>query len=118
AEASPSEKPGFRLNEIVLATKRLWWLTPSGVLPVSKCDTADSGIIVSDAVLTAAPVEVAPFPVLASALFCALRSASPAIDAAVEAAVLLLPVGTLASTVPAAAWVVCVPLAAPPDVLT
>ena len=31
--ASLSETPGFRLNEIVLATKRPWWLTASGVLP-------------------------------------------------------------------------------------
>jgi hypothetical protein len=49
-------------------------LTASGVLPRAKCATADNGTIVSLKVLTAAPVEVPPRPVLASALIASLRA--------------------------------------------
>ena len=33
ATASLSATPGARLNEIVVAANRPWWLTASGVLP-------------------------------------------------------------------------------------
>ena len=69
-------------------------------------------------VLTAAPVEALPWPVLASALVAWLRAVSPAIWAAVVAAVALLAAGTCARTVPASALVDCVPLTVPPVVLT
>ena len=65
-------------------------------------------------VLTAAPVEVALRPVLASELLAALRAASPAICAAVAAAALPCAGAVLATTVPASALVACVPLTAPP----
>ena len=74
--------------------------------------------MVSGAVLTAAPVEVAPWPVLASALLAWLRAVSPAIWAAVVAAVALFAAGTWARTVPASAFVDLVPLTVPPLVLT
>ena len=74
--------------------------------------------MVSAAVLTAAPVEVAPWPVLASELFAWLRAVSPAIWAAAVVAALPLAAGVLAATVPASALVDWVPLTVPPLVLT
>ncbi len=71
--ASDSERPGARLNEIVAATNWLWWLTDSAVWPRANCATADSGIIVSRPVLTAAPAEALPLPLAASAFCAALR---------------------------------------------
>src|ERR1700680_3607401 len=80
----------------------------------------------SCAVLTAAPVEVAPWPVLASALVAWLRAASAAICAAVLdvlvlaglAAAWIVDFAVFADTVPASILVAWVPLTAPPAVLT
>jgi uncharacterized membrane protein YqhA len=55
---------------------------------------AESGTMVSDEVLTGAPVEVGPWPVLASALLARLRAVSLAICAVVAAALTLFAVGT------------------------
>jgi len=69
-------------------------------------------------VLTAEPVDVALRPVLASALMVALRATSPAFCTAFTAALALFLGGGLATTVPDNGWVRCVPLTAPPPVLT
>ena len=112
--ASLSATPGGRLKEMVEATNRPWWLTASGMLPAVKWVTALSGTMVSALVLTAAPVDAVPFPVLPIELSARLRAASAATDAAVEADALeLLPL-----TVPATAWVACTPPTEPPEVLT
>ena len=81
--------------------------------------------MVSGEVLTGAPVEVGPRPVLASALLARLRAVSLAICAVVVAALAvvvaalaLFAVGALAKTVPASALVDLVPPTAPPLVLT
>ena len=69
-----SEAPGRRLKEIVLATKSPWWFTISGVLPSAKWVKAESGTIVSFAVLTAAPAEALLLPAPASEFVEALRA--------------------------------------------
>ena len=89
--ASLSDLPGGRLNEMVVATNGPWWLTASGVVPGPKWLNADSGTMVSAAVLTAAPVEALPWPALAEGIGgrlarraggdrCAVRSAAGAGD--------------------------------------
>ena len=78
---------------------------------------AASGTIVSLLVLTAAPDDALPLPVLASALVDALRAELLAIAAAAAAAVVGVVV-VVAATVPTTAFVVSVPLALPPAVLT
>ena len=116
AVASLSDLPGARLNEIVVATNSPWWLTASGVLPGPKLVNAASGTIVSLLVLTAAPDEALPLPVLASALVAALRAELPAMLAAVVAC------GAAARPCRGPCrsphCVVSVPLADPPAVLT
>jgi hypothetical protein len=109
--ASLSDFPGARLNEIVLATNDPWWFTASAVLPGPNEVNDASGIIVSFAVLTAAPDEALPLPVFASELVAALRAE---LAAMVEAVVVV----DLVVTVPTTAFVVSVPLALPPEVLT
>ena len=78
---------------------------------------AASGTIVSWLVLTAAPEEALPLPVLANALVAALRDELLAMAAAAAAAVLGF-VFVVAAMVPTTALVVSVPLALPPVVLT
>ena len=56
-------------------------MTASGVLPGPKWAKAESGTIVSLDVLTGAPVDVAPCPVLARELLARLRAVSLAICA-------------------------------------
>ena len=58
-----NEPPGGRLNEIVPATRRSWWLTSSGVSLCLNQAMLDNGIIVSTLVLTAEPVDEDAFPV-------------------------------------------------------
>src|SRR5215472_13655313 len=108
-----SERLGARLKEIVVATKGPWWLTASGVLPGAYWLKAASGTTASAAVLTAAPVETTPWPVLARLLVAWLR----AVSAAMAAAVLLAAVSR-DTTVPATALVAWVPLTVPPAALT
>src|ERR1700746_2213738 len=120
---SDSDLPGGRLNEIVDATNWLWWFTASGVLPGPKLAIAESGIIVSFDVDTAAPVDALDLPLAAIELFARLRAASPATAAALDDVVPPVPPGealdlALDVTVPAVALVDCEPLALPPDVLT
>src|ERR1700722_9926100 len=101
---------------------------------------AASGIIVSLLVLTAAPAEVEPWPVLASALVKELRAelllialALAALDAAdarplpvpiaaaegiAVGAMTVVPFVVAAVTVPPGALVVAVPGAVPPEVAT
>src|ERR1700759_5718294 len=85
ATASLRETPGGRLKEMVLATSRPWWLTDSGVAPWLECATAESGIIVSERVETADPVEAAPFPVAPMELVAALRAACAFAEFAADA---------------------------------
>ena len=79
---------------------------------------AESGTIVSLLVLTAEPVDVVLRPLLAIALLAALRATSPVFCAGPAAAVPLFVGGGLGTTVPDNGWVRCVPLTAPPPVLT
>ena len=79
---------------------------------------AESGTIVSLLVLTAEPVDVVLRPLLAIALLAALRATSPALCTTLAAALPLFLGGGLAVTVPYKGWVRCVPLTAPPPVLT
>ena len=81
-------------------------------MPGPKLENADSGTMVSTRVLTEAPVEAPPRALLMSALCCWLRTASAATSAAVVA------VAAVSAVVPATAPVACVPLIAPPEVLT
>src|ERR1700735_5586780 len=89
------------------------WLTDTGVVPVVKWLNAENGTTVSWATLTAAPVEVLPRPALASEFDARLRATSSATAVLAEETD---PAGARA-TVPATAWVDCVPETAPPDVL-
>src|ERR1700733_14156180 len=99
---------GGRLNEMVLATSRPWWLTASGVAPWVKCATADSGIMVSWVVATAEPVEATPLPVAPIELVARFLAACALAELA-EAAV-------PTTTVPATALVDCDPPTEAPDV--
>jgi hypothetical protein len=74
-------------------------------LPPPKWLKAESGTIVSLAVLTAESVEVVVWPVVANALFAALRATSPAACPALAAAVPLLAGGVFAATMPGRDWV-------------
>ena len=90
------------------------------MVPVAKWLNAANGTTVSAATLTAVPVEVLPRPAFARELSAALRAASPATaaaDAAVEVEPATVAADVLVVVVPATAWVLCVPLTAPPDVL-
>jgi hypothetical protein len=83
------------------------------VLPGAWWLNAASGTTASADVLTAAPVETVPCPVLARLLVARLRAVSDAIAAAVRLAAVCAEV-----TVPATALVAWVPLTVPPAVLT
>src|ERR1700742_2842798 len=107
--AELSEPPGGRLKEIVLATRRPWWFTASGVAPCVNRATADKGIMVSALVLTAEPVEATPLPVAPIELVARFRAAC----ALAEVAELAAP----ATTVPATALVDCDPPTEAPEVL-
>src|ERR1700754_3853249 len=111
ATAVLSETPGGRLNEMVVATRRPWWLTASGVAPWLNFATAESGIMVSCLVDTAEPVEAEPLPVWPIELVAWLRAAC--VFAA--AAALEFDADT---TVPATALVPCEPPTEPPEVET
>src|SRR5580692_2915862 len=107
--AELSEPPGGRLKEIVVATRRPWWFTASGVAPWTNFATADSGIMVSWVVATAEPVEATPLPVAPIELVARFRAACAL---AVLAALAVVP----ATTVPATALVDCDPPTDAPDV--
>ena len=92
-------------------------MTAIGVLPGPNEAMAESGIIVSFEVDTAAPVDALDLPLAAIALFARLRAASPAIAAALALALVALVLLVGALKVPATAFVDCEPLALPPDVL-
>ena len=83
--------------------------TACGVMPALKRLKAESGTMVSGEALTAEPVDTGLRPVLASALFTALRAVLLAICAALETAIPLFAGGGLATTVPASGWVPWVP---------
>jgi hypothetical protein len=77
--------------------------------------------MVSTAVETAAPDDVAPLPVLASALIAALRAAlllALAAAAMLAEAVAAIVEALAGVTVPPGAFDCCVPEAPPPDVAT
>src|SRR5580700_6155643 len=80
--ASLNDAPLARLNEIVLVTYWPVWFTASGVMPISKCEKAPSGIILDFSVLTACAVEAEPRPIAAMELSAALRTGSVAMDEA------------------------------------
>ena len=67
--------------------------------------------------LTAEPVEVVLRPVVANALFDALRATSPAGCLALAAAAPLLAGSALPATMPGRGCDFCVPLTGPPPVL-
>ena len=67
--ASPSAKPGARLNEIVTAGCWPWWLTSSGPTDGTGMVTADSGIDWPDGM----PLPVTPAPALRPRCRPALR---------------------------------------------
>src|ERR1700754_5292081 len=104
--ASLRDAPGARLNEIVVATKGPWWFTANGVLSRPNEAMAERGTIVSSAVLTGAPDDALPLPVLARELLAALRAELRAMVAAKSA---LFDAELM--TVPTTAFVVSVPLA-------
>ena len=82
-------------------------------MPGPNLEKAASGTIVSPVVLTAAPVEALPRPVLARLLLAWLRASS------VERLAALFEFGLVAATtVPATALEDAVPLTEPPEVLT
>jgi hypothetical protein len=56
-------------------------------------------------------------PVVANALFAALRAVSPAVWPVPARAAALFPMGALAATILGRGWVFCVPLTLPPPVL-
>ena len=58
--AALSDPPGGRLNEIVAAMRPLWWLTWVAVWLLTYVAKADTGTIVSAAVLSALPLDVPP----------------------------------------------------------
>src|ERR1700722_5518259 len=88
------------------------WLTDTGVVPVLKWLNAENGTMVSCATLTADPVEVLPRPELAREFAARFRATSSATETLEEA------VAGLRMVVPATGWEDCVPLTAPPEVLT
>src|SRR5471032_939497 len=119
AVASERDLPGGRLNEIVDATNWLWWFTDNGVLPGPNLAMAESGIMVSCDVDTAAPADELDFPLAAMALVAALRmdaSASELVVPVDEAPALELV--DVDVDVDVDVVVVAAPLAVPPDVLT
>src|ERR1700733_4658816 len=69
-----NEPPAGRLNEIVAATRPLWWFTWVDVWLFENEASAASGTMVSAAVLSALPVELPPL-LLAMLLVVALACA-------------------------------------------
>src|ERR1700738_1305323 len=84
--ASDRDLPGGRLNEMVEATNWPWWFTERGALPGPNEAIADSGIIVSFEIETAAPVDALVLPRGAIELLGRLRAVSEAIAAGVAVA--------------------------------
>src|SRR5215469_7664761 len=89
-----------------------------GVVAPKKWLKAEKGTTDSAAVLTAEPVEVLPRPLLARELAARLRATSLAMLAAEFADEEVFVEADLNTVVPATACVACVPLTAPPAVLT
>src|SRR5471032_3400328 len=123
AVASERDLPGGRLNEIVDATNWLWWFTDNGVLPGPNLAMADSGIMVSCDVDTAAPADELDLPLAAMALVAALRmdaSASELVVSVDEALLIeLVDVDVdVEVEVVVVALVDVAPPAVPPDLLT
>src|ERR1700744_6261327 len=85
ASASLNDFPGATLKATVVETNAPWWFTASGVWPSPRLAKAESGIIVSNEVLTAGADDAVPLPTFASAFVAALREELAAIDAAVVA---------------------------------
>ncbi len=110
----PSETPSGKLYEMEVDTEVPVWATPMGVVAPRKWLNAEKGTTVSLETLTAEPVEVLPRPPLARELVARLR----AMSLATALAVLVEPEAALNTVVPATACVACVPLTAPPEVLT
>jgi hypothetical protein len=117
AVASDSDLPGGRLNEMVEATNWLWWFTESGVLPGPNLATAESGIIVSFEVDTAAPDDDPDLPLDAIEFVAELRTEASESCVAVSVAppVAALVVADAMDVV--VEFVDAAPLAVPPDVL-
>jgi hypothetical protein len=82
AEASASDLSGCTLKEIVIAAELPLWLTARGAAPGVKCAKAESGIMVSTEVLTAAAVEALPRARPPSWLVRWLRATSSTFEAA------------------------------------
>src|ERR1700722_396104 len=117
AVALLNEPPGGRLNEMVAATRPPWWLTCVAVWLLMEEAKTGNGTMVSDAVLSALPLELPPLALamalmstLASAL--ALRALVPGADACAAAT----EVWTGEMGLPGI-WVCWVPLALPAAVL-
>src|SRR5258708_3522865 len=86
--------------------------TDTGVVPVGKTLKAQNSTMGSCATLTADPVEVLPRPELAREFAARFRATSCATETLEEA------LAGLRMVVPATGWEDCVPLTAPPEVLT
>ncbi len=83
AVASLSDLPGARLNDSVVATNWLWWLTASGVTPGAEAVNPLIGDMDSAAVETALAEEDTVDPVAASEACDAVLTACAALDAVV-----------------------------------
>src|SRR3569833_752319 len=109
-----SGSPSGRLNDIEVDTEVPVWLTLTGVVLVVLWLKAENGMTVSLFVITDEPVEVLKRPAFARELAAKLRATPAATEALLAATVPRL---LLNDVVPATAWVACVPLTEPPEVL-
>src|ERR1700744_4923770 len=108
--ASLSDPPAGRLNEMVPATRPLWWFTWVAVWLFEKVIIAESGTMVSAAVLSALPLELPPL-LFEMLLVVALASAfafSVLVPAALDVVAIALGAVT-PETVPPGICVCCVP---------
>ena len=106
------------MKEIVAAMRPLWWLTWIAVWLSTDLAKADSGTIVSAAVLSGLPLDVPPRLLdiaFVAAFACALALSALAVDEAARGATGVN--GFTPLTVPACICVCCVPVTLPAAVL-
>src|ERR1700744_283819 len=117
--ASLSDPPAGRLNEMVPATRPLWWFTWVAVWLFEKVIIAESGTMVSAAVLFALPLELPPllFEMLLVCWFASASAFSEFVFALVLDALLTAAACCTALTVARDICVCCVPFALPAAVL-
>jgi len=99
--ASPSEVPGARLNETVVAGNCPWWLITSGPVVLEKRVTALKGTCPCGPVVTAVPVAFVPAAVVPVAVVTfAVLPVADVTAAVVPVAPVPAPVVPVATTVP------------------